>query len=478
MTRTITINDTSLSRFTPAQFKQLEEMAVIFTSPGGMYVRYVHVTRKNSSAKAGRADTVTITEGYGKYTGKKTLSAVKAFVNSSKANSDRVSYADNASELNTVLRRVAGRYSKSLDTAAYGYLALDESRKQSESKKQEKAPTAPRKRLRKKQYKQVIVPGTNKEADRARAAKDVGWRISASGRRYFENRSNRSDTEKEQKYHGGVNRRTTPQKKVKQTSTRASRSMKTTRRVAPVRKRDPQKRFLKIVNKITPAPDNYTGIGSGTIKYYEPKQTKRILSKSEFEALIIREMRDIDTRKIEHGVGIDKYGNIRFRSVGDSKSTKVPGGAWWKQPEIREAEVLLIHNHPTDGNGWVDTQVPLSEQDIKVATQYGYYNCKGIIACAKGRYYGCMITSPDALTLTPSGAKGQTTRLWNEAENHINETYPGFEGQKPGETYNEYMKRWDKYRHERQSVLVNLASKKFSQYFISIRGYRYIDKRY
>lgn len=336
---------------------------------------------------------------------------------------------------------------------------------------------APRKRLRKVQYTQKIVPGTDKEADRARAAKDVGWRTSASGRRYFENRSNRSDTEKEQKYHGGVNRRAKPRKQAKQTSTRASRGLKTTRRVAPVRKRDPQKKYLRIVTKITPAPDNYIGIGAGTIQYYPPKQTTRVLSKSQLEKIVIREMREIDTREREHGVGIDKYGNIRFRSVGTENKTSVPGTAWWKLPDVRDGNILIIHNHPLSGSGWVNTQVPLSEQDVKVATQFGRYGCSGIIACAKGRYYACMIIKEN-LTLTPSGAKGQTTKIWNKVQNYINETYQRFEGQRPGETYNEYTKRWNEYRHEKQNVLVNLVSKHFAEYFISSRGYRYIDKRY
>ncbi len=49
-----------------------------------------------------------------------------------------------------------------------------------------------RTRTRKKTYKQT---GTRKsiKADRQRKAKLPGWRISKSGRRYFENRKNRSD---------------------------------------------------------------------------------------------------------------------------------------------------------------------------------------------------------------------------------------------------------------------------------------------
>lgn len=331
-----------------------------------------------------------------------------------------------------------------------------------------------RKRTTKKKYKQVLVVGTDKKRDRARAAKDVGWRISdKTGRRYFENRSNRSDTEKEQKYHGGVNRRATPSKSVKQTSTRASRSMKTTRRVAPVRKLDPQKRYLKIVNKITPAPDSYEGIKKYTIY---PKTKNRVLSKGELMQLIVAEMRLIDNRNVEHGVAIDKYGNIRVRSVGDVKSVKFPGigSGFWNADTIKD-EIILIHNHPGNSVGWNDAQVPLSEQDIKISTKLSSVGCKGIIACNKGRYFACLNSKPK---YTPAGAKGRATRCWNAAVKQINADWPEFERQKPNETREAYDKRWNEYDHKRDMAICNLASQNLSKVFISDKGYKYIDKRY
>lgn len=46
-------------------------------------------------------------------------------------------------------------------------------------------------------YKQKPVPGTNRLLDITLKALPVGWRVSRTGKRYFENRENRSDTAKE-----------------------------------------------------------------------------------------------------------------------------------------------------------------------------------------------------------------------------------------------------------------------------------------
>lgn len=100
----------------------------------------------------------------------------------------------------------------------------------------------------KKKYTQRKVPGTDKEIDRALPALPPGWRISAkTGKPYFEDRENRSDTEKERRYYKGTGRRATPGKKTAKQSTRTTRSTTTSRRVSQVGKRDPQKghRMLK-----------------------------------------------------------------------------------------------------------------------------------------------------------------------------------------------------------------------------------------
>lgn len=51
-----------------------------------------------------------------------------------------------------------------------------------------------RKTTKRKTYRQV--GKSNRRADRKRKAKPVGWRRSKSGKRYFENRRNRSDRAK------------------------------------------------------------------------------------------------------------------------------------------------------------------------------------------------------------------------------------------------------------------------------------------
>lgn len=184
MTQTILINDFSLGRFTAEQFDQLEEMAVIFRDEDMLYVRFVHVTRKDSpkSRKLGYTHHAIVTEGYGKFTGKKTQANVREFVNSPLANEVSFAYVDSATGLNEKLKRISREYSKSLDTA-YGYLKLG-NRRQSSIKKHNKPLTAfglknarkkytPPERLQKKEYSQS--GGTkSRKADNRQSAKPPG----------------------------------------------------------------------------------------------------------------------------------------------------------------------------------------------------------------------------------------------------------------------------------------------------------------
>lgn len=333
-----------------------------------------------------------------------------------------------------------------------------------------------RKRTTKKKYKQVLVVGTDKKRDRARAAKDVGWRISdKTGRRYFENRSNRSDTEKEQKYHGGVNRRAIPSKRVKQTSTRASRSMKTTRRVAPVRKLDLQKRYLKIVTRIQ-SNDNYKGFKGGDLRYYKPTR-KRALSWAELEQIMIAEMRIIDSKSLEHSFGLDKFGNILFRGVGNEGEAQIPSAIGWWRKHIGE-DIIIVHNHPSRGPpekglDWYGVPTPLSAADVECTIYYP--GCKGIVACCEGRYYACLVDKDSAKKLKIETIENwfeqNHEKIWGEVE------YPRIERQKEGETRNDYLKRVYEAMHKYLLQIVKLMCKSQAKY-LSKRGYKYITKRY
>lgn len=70
---------------------------------------------------------------------------------------------------------------------------------------------------KKKTYPLRKVKGTSPKADKARLAMPAGWRVSKTGKKYFEDRENRCDSETQRKEHGS---------KVKMTVTQLLRMMK------------------------------------------------------------------------------------------------------------------------------------------------------------------------------------------------------------------------------------------------------------
>lgn len=172
-----------------------------------------------------------------------------------------------------------------------------------------------------KEYKQQKVPGTNKAADRKTAAKLPGWRTSATGNRYFERRENRSDTKKEQKYHGGVGRRAKPDSDEK---TVKSRTKKTSKRLPAYRKLDKQKPRAATGSKKTTA---------ATTRSKKPKtETQNINSIKKYENLI-------RARKTEYVFALDDFGNLVFKNGdGEKNSCSVSG--------MPLDCSVMTHNHP------------------------------------------------------------------------------------------------------------------------------------
>lgn len=172
-----------------------------------------------------------------------------------------------------------------------------------------------------KEYKQQKVPGTNKAADRKTAAKLPGWRTSATGNRYFERRENRSDTKKEQKYHGGVNRRAKPDSDEK---TVKSRTKKTSKRLPAYRKLDKQKPRATTGSKKTNA---------ATTRSKKPKtESQNINSIKKYENLI-------RNRKTEYVFALDDFGNLVFKNGdGEKNSCSVSG--------MPLDCSVMSHNHP------------------------------------------------------------------------------------------------------------------------------------
>lgn len=270
-----------------------------------------------------------------------------------------------------------------------------------------------------KKYPQRKVPGTDKSIDRARPAKPVGWRISdKTGRRYFEDRENRSDTEKERRYHGGVNRRAEPGKRTAKPSTRTTRSTTTARRVSQVGKRDTQKdrksalRKAKDLLKIVKIKKSTSSRGrSGpTIKIpafpeglpeYVTVRNRRVkvrygnlitpaeewnykkLSAADLLAVAKEYGKKIHDATFEHGILLDECGNCIGHILGKSTSVMYPGAIYKKA-------VVILHNHPDQGVR--DYYTPHSGTDV--ANLFLPVTPKHHMVVTHGRWYNWTISSP------------------------------------------------------------------------------------
>lgn len=223
-----------------------------------------------------------------------------------------------------------------------------------------------------KKYKQRKVPGTDKVIDRALPAKPVGWRVSDSGKVYFEDRENRSDTDKEIKYHAGVNRRAKPGSRTGQPSTRSSHSKKTTRRVAPVRKRDPQK--PPRVKVTVYVPKQPTRKQYSKEKFYNLDGKKK-LTAAQLKKLIKSEELRIHEKKVENCIAFDREKGVYYTNIGGSSSVGV-------NPAIMGERFVLTHNHPND-YGFAN---PLSGADLSILLGRNLYEIR---ACCYGFVYVC-----------------------------------------------------------------------------------------
>ncbi|MBO5368584.1 hypothetical protein J6A32_08145 [Methanocorpusculum sp.] len=217
-------------------------------------------------------------------------------------------------------------------------------------------------RAKPKQYPQRKVPGTDKQIDRSIRAKPVGWRISdKTGRRYFEDRENRSDTDKERRYHGGVNRRAEPAKRTAKVSTRTTRSTTTSRRVSQVGKRDTQKghRAIKAsIKEIIEGVRKKKGTVKGRVYSLITPESERNTKKLTAEELleVAKEYgRKIQDAPYENQLFLDEYGNCYAHYKGNEKRVTFPESALY-------SAAVSIHNHP-DG-GVRDYYTPQSGADI------------------------------------------------------------------------------------------------------------------
>lgn len=199
-----------------------------------------------------------------------------------------------------------------------------------------------------KEYKQQKVPGTNKAIDRQTSAKLPGWRTSASGNRYFERRENRSDTKKEQKYHGGVNRRAKPDSDEK---TVKSRAKKTSKRLPAYRKLDKQKPRATTGSKKSKTPP--------VTRSKKPKtETQIINSIKKYENLI-------RNRKTEFVFALDDFGNVVFKN----------GEGIVNKCSVRGMPfdcAVVTHNHPSSS--------AFSGADLAVAV---FFRAKVIRVCSE-----------------------------------------------------------------------------------------------
>ena len=245
---------------------------------------------------------------------------------------------------------------------------------------------------RKKTYKQRRVLGTDKEIDRAISAELPGWRISASGNEYFENRENRSDTAKERRYHGSVKngklqkRKSKPGTRTGKTASRSTHAKTTTRRVTSYRKHDTQKShiFAKIIQRAERS--------TGRLTFYEPTKTKK-LSQTELNKIAVGEMKKIHCEKIEHLVIIDRFGNILCRGKGGIRSVRIPDQSFFDK---YGNDLIMIHNHP--GASWHRAPTPFSGQDLAMQRKY---LIKDMRVCCRGYMYRCVIK--DMATFRLSG---------------------------------------------------------------------------
>lgn len=310
-------------------------------------------------------------------------------------------------------------------------------------------------RAKPKQYPQRKVPGTDKQIDRSIRAKPVGWRISdKTGRRYFEDRENRSDTDKERRYHGGVNRRAEPAKRTAKASTRTTRSTTTSRRVSQVGKRDTQKgRRVKIVISRPKTRKGQIESWCDTFKFYEQKK-KKVLTAAELEKIVIEEMTKIHLKKIEHCVVIDRCGNIICRGTGGESAVPRPdqaykhlyGGSIEDFTRRYGTDLIHIHNHP--GHSWEGAPTPFSPGDIAVTRILGIKDSR---ICCRGHTFRLVIQDRDRFErYTPMWYNSTIDTGLDKAIEKAWVDSPAMPEQRPGDTVHTYVMRVEKWKKDRK----------------------------
>lgn len=299
-------------------------------------------------------------------------------------------------------------------------------------------------RAKPKTYPQRKVPGTDKEIDRSIRAMPVGWRISASGRRYFEDRENRSDTEKERRYHGGVNRRSKPGTKTAKASTRTTRSTTTTRRVSQVGKRDVQKghrvKYSIRIPKLPTRKGKYP-----REKFYDltgkPNITARDLKKA-----ICDEEKKIHEKTIEHLVVFDKDKGLYYTNSGNEGSVGM-------NDSIRGKQYICTHNHPED-YGFPNV---LSGADIAMLISRNLYEVR---ACCYGYVYSVKIGECELPAHVVANA---WDALFDRKSKETIDKFGGFE-EKEGENAAARSKRYAEWRKQRRLKIWTNADRAFKAF--------------
>ena len=297
-----------------------------------------------------------------------------------------------------------------------------------------------------KKYKQRKVPGTDKAIDRALPAKPVGWRVSDSGKVYFENRENRSDTDKERRYHGGVNRRAKPGKRTAKPSTRTTRSTTTARRVSQVGKLDEQKPRRITVTVIPQKPGTVTP-KTKKFQFFEPVNTKK-LSQAELEKIVTREMLKIHCEEIEHSIVIDRCGNVLCHGIGGKRSVAFFEAAYQSMYgasfiEKYGNDIIHIHNHP--GAGWEGAPTPFSGADLKNQRTHFIIDRR---VCCRGHAYRAVIEDADKFkrTIQPKRLESYGDKAFKRAAEMATEKIP-YPRQTESDTATDYarkVRKWHK----------------------------------
>ena len=305
-------------------------------------------------------------------------------------------------------------------------------------------------RAKPKQYPQRKVPGTDKQIDRSIRAKPVGWRISdKTGRRYFEDRENRSDTDKERRYHGGVNRRAEPAKRTAKPSTRTTRSTTTSRRVSQVGKRDTQKGHRVKVSIYVPDIPSRKGKYPRE-KFYDltgkPNITARDLKK-----LICEEEKRICEKKVEHLAVFDREKGLYYTNIGGDSSVGM-------NDSIYGNRYICTHNHPEE-YGFPNV---LSGSDLAVMIGRNLYEVR---ACCYGYVYSVKIGK---CTLAGYEAKTMWDSTVKSVANEVSQKFGKFK-ERAGESDSERRKRHAEWRKQRRKKIWAALDREFKSFCNEVR---------